>query len=239
MKRILTLAALVVFAAPLGAQNQWLPNVVQNGGVPRGGAAGDVAATLHNLNTRMAQAGRPGGDIQAYRGEICIYCHTPHKTTSDNLPLWNRNLPTQSYSTYYTAATRPGQQQPGPTSLSCLSCHDGTIALDNIANKGNYPAPASLGGFIMGFANIGAGRAAGSTNDLSNDHPIGIDYPADGSSPGFNPLASLGALRLYSFGGTNRVECASCHDPHRESPTHRFERISNDGSAMCLTCHVK
>lgn len=34
------------------------------------------------------------------------------------------------------------------------------------------------------------------------------------------------------------VECASCHDPHtKANPT--FLRISNDGSAVCLACHVK
>lgn len=33
------------------------------------------------------------------------------------------------------------------------------------------------------------------------------------------------------------VECASCHDPHTTQTT--FLRISNDGSAVCLACHVK
>ena len=34
------------------------------------------------------------------------------------------------------------------------------------------------------------------------------------------------------------VECASCHDPHSEvNPT--FLRVSNNGSAVCLACHVK
>jgi predicted CXXCH cytochrome family protein len=33
------------------------------------------------------------------------------------------------------------------------------------------------------------------------------------------------------------VECASCHDPHTTTTT--FLRISNDGSAVCLACHVK
>ena len=233
MKRII-LGALVAaaLAAPLGAQNTWEANVAP--APPRGGAAGDVAATLHNLNTRMGQASRPGGDIQSYRGEICIYCHTPHKSTTTNLPLWNRQLSSSTFTMYYPAGSRTGQLQPGPTSLSCLDCHEGTIALDNIANKGNYPAPASLGGLIMSFANIGT--------NLSDDHPIGIDYPEGVAS--FNPVADVGTagLRLYTRAGGDalkRVECASCHDPHRESPTHRFERISNDGSALCLACHVK
>lgn len=32
------------------------------------------------------------------------------------------------------------------------------------------------------------------------------------------------------------VECASCHDPHTDSPL--FLRISNGHSALCLTCHM-
>jgi predicted CXXCH cytochrome family protein len=34
------------------------------------------------------------------------------------------------------------------------------------------------------------------------------------------------------------VECASCHDPHSDTPD-LFLRVSNDGSAVCLACHVK
>ena len=34
------------------------------------------------------------------------------------------------------------------------------------------------------------------------------------------------------------VECASCHDPHN-STNSTFLRISNAGSAVCLSCHVK
>jgi predicted CXXCH cytochrome family protein len=34
------------------------------------------------------------------------------------------------------------------------------------------------------------------------------------------------------------VECASCHDPHTNAnPT--FLRVSNAGSAVCLSCHIK
>jgi predicted CXXCH cytochrome family protein len=34
------------------------------------------------------------------------------------------------------------------------------------------------------------------------------------------------------------VECASCHDPHIKNDT-PFLRIANDGSKVCLACHVK
>jgi predicted CXXCH cytochrome family protein len=50
-------------------------------------------------------------------------------------------------------------------------------------------------------------------------------------------------LSLYTRGATGtdsipRVECASCHDPHSTTnPT--FLRVSNNASAVCLTCHQK
>jgi hypothetical protein len=56
-------------------------------------------------------------------------------------------------------------------------------------------------------------------------------------------------IRFYSYasaGNVPRVECASCHDPHGVSATvfageinPSFLRVRNDGSAVCLTCHVK
>lgn len=55
---------------------------------------------------------------------------------------------------------------------------------------------------------------------------------ADSVSPA--GVVSAGALT----GAQAFVECASCHDPHTSAnPT--FLRISNAGSAVCLSCHIK
>jgi hypothetical protein len=69
-------------------------------------------------------------------GEICVYCHTPHgANTQVAAPLWNRTINTGQYTIYDKLRTlnRP-IGQPGPNSLTCLSCHDGTIAIDSIIN---------------------------------------------------------------------------------------------------------
>ena len=101
--------------------------------------------------------------------------------------------------------------------------------------------------------------------DLRNDHPISMVF-ADARSPsstsasqtaGFRTITTTGskkcvgngiadcddpaALPLSSAtigGSADYVQCTSCHDPHR-SDTPTFLRKSNDGSALCLTCHVK
>ena len=100
--------------------------------------------------------------------------------------------------------------------------------------------------------------------DLRNDHPVGIRYPTvagvgtDFKDPprkevrlayfdtNGNSRADTHEIRLYSTGDGYEVECATCHDPHGVpsagagsvfNPT--FLRISNAGSAVCLTCHTK
>ena len=100
--------------------------------------------------------------------------------------------------------------------------------------------------------------------DLRNDHPVGIRFPA-AAGPGTdfkdpprkearlayfddnaNARADSHEIRLYNTGDGYEVECASCHDPHGVpssgpgsifNPT--FLRVSNAGSAVCLTCHTK
>ncbi|MDP2369632.1 cytochrome c3 family protein [Rhodoferax sp.] len=50
--------------------------------------------------------------------------------------------------------------------------------------------------------------------------------------------AAAGAGTIASTVPQPYVECASCHDPHTNvNPT--FLRISNNGSAVCLACHIK
>jgi hypothetical protein len=99
--------------------------------------------------------------------------------------------------------------------------------------------------------------------DLRNDHPVGVRFPTAGPGVDFNApsVSAVGIaffdkngnkrpdsneIRLYNSGDGYEVECASCHDPHgvpsagagsQFNPT--FLRMSNAGSAVCLTCHTK
>ena len=70
--------------------------------------------------------------------EVCVYCHTPHGgNKAIDLPLWNRTINTQAYTTYDTLGTSSltsNVSQPGINSLACLSCHDGTLGVDSIIN---------------------------------------------------------------------------------------------------------
>lgn len=282
---------------------------------------GGIANTRHNLTQSFLQARGSNTFMNLSRndyGEVCVYCHTPHGANSNvALPLWNRTIKTTTYKTYDTLGTSTLTQavnQPGPNSLSCLSCHDGTVAVDSIINmpgSGKYSAAQATSqnnGFLSSWTGAGPGNsfygAHGTLNatnaamqeygqcqschsingpqynpggqypipafdvfyistDLTNDHPVGIHFPAAGPGVDFNqPTRVQGAItyfdtdgngrldaknvRLYDSGKGPSVECASCHDPHGVptsgpgsaiAPT--FLRISNTGSALCLTCHIK
>jgi predicted CXXCH cytochrome family protein len=155
-----------------------------------------IATTKHNLSTGSTATNR----VTAGTDEICVFCHTPHAAdTTAPVPLWNKRLSTgATYTTYASlnSSTIDGEILPtGSISLACLSCHDGTQAMDNIINapgSGGYDATGG-GPNGLGYTWTGNVTAAGMmTNlpttlamlgtDLSNDHPIGIRYCGGGQS---------------------------------------------------------
>ncbi|MBI3935884.1 MAG: hypothetical protein HY323_02825 [Betaproteobacteria bacterium] len=161
-----------------------------------------IANTKHNLSTSG-----PAANVRATAGtdEICVFCHTPHAAAgaASGVPLWNKNLPGTSYTSYSTlnSSTIDGTfTTVGSISLACLSCHDGTQAMDNIINAPGYGGYDSTGGGATGLTYTwSSGSIAGRVDadgkmtnaattlsmlgsDLSNDHPIGIMYCGGGPS---------------------------------------------------------
>lgn len=114
------------------AGDGWDPN-------SRASAIGSIENTRHNLSMSYSETARTvmGAIARNDYGEVCIYCHTPHGANKQiNAPLWNRTINNSGTYTIYdkpTTLMRP-IGQPGPNSLTCLSCHDGTIAIDSILN---------------------------------------------------------------------------------------------------------
>ena len=139
-----------------------------------------------------------GGQAQATTGatnQVCVFCHTPHGAdTTAPVPLWNKVLdPNQTYTRYSTLATPSFDSLEAPVgsvSLACLSCHDGTQAMDVVLN-----APGS-GGYNAAGAEIDINAIDEMTTppvpnlgqDLSNDHPVSMQYagggPAEGDAEG-------------------------------------------------------
>lgn len=159
-----------------------------------------ITDTPHNLTSTG-----PGPNTQTSTGQICVFCHTPHASnTNATAPLWNKKLPTATaYSTYSTqnSSTIDGQVLTvGSVSAACLSCHDGTHAMDNLVNapgSGGYNAAGSDRGYTWtGPASSVLGKIGDSTRvanlgqDLRNDHPIGIAYCGGGLSASVTDSAS-------------------------------------------------
>ncbi len=141
--KALVLGAGLSWCAPLFADTD-LPSKFTN--------VGTVANTRHNLAQRPPQnpEGLNNAIMNPYRndyGEVCVYCHTPHgANTTIAAPLWNRTNAATTYTVYeLTGSLRSGNAvtQPGANSVTCLSCHDGTLAVDSIINmpgSGRYRA---------------------------------------------------------------------------------------------------
>jgi predicted CXXCH cytochrome family protein len=167
--------------------------------------------------------------------EICVVCHTPHNADLSvaGAPLWNHEVTAANF-TIYTSATFDGSgtiAQPDGSSKLCLSCHDGTVAIEN------FGAQTAGSNFITGNDLVGT--------DLKDDHPISFTYnTALATSDGglYDP-----ATGTTTLGGTiqddllvaDKLQCSSCHDVHDANGNANLLVIGNTGSALCLTCHDK
>ena len=169
-------------------------------------------------------------------GQICKACHTPHNAkvgAAQIVALWNHETTATAAFTLYSQANsgtttmNATTAQPVGTSKSCMSCHDGTVAL------------SSMGSTTGGADRISTANLIGT--DLSNDHPISFTYDtalaiADGGlvTPASTSLAVTG---VPLFGA--KMECASCHDVHNTANITKLLRVTTAGSALCLKCHNK
>jgi len=217
------------------------------------GARADIVGSVHDLTTATGGAFSTTG----VTAEVCVFCHTPHEGSSAAQPLWNRAINVAGYTMYNNAFSSTINMtvaaQPQGVSAACLSCHDGTLAFDQLINgptlaSGAYdvdPTGASRGWAFTGANSLSGRTATDLTQTLTNDHPISVTYDdtVDTGGPGgtsaFNTLASVQGSNVRLFGaGNNQVECGSCHDPH-QTATVPFLRVSNAASALCTTCHNK
>lgn len=202
---------------------------------------GTIVGTKHDLSTTGTS-----GLKSATVTQICIFCHAPHGG-STSAPLWNRALTGNPgtytlYSKVNSGSSTLDATPAGPGSISklCLSCHDGTVAVD------------SYTGSAIGTKFMTAAPAANLGTNLANTHPIGFTYDAalvtaDGGLYPTTTAATIGSANTGTiatkllFGG--QVECASCHDVHNSTggtaDTTNLVRISMVGSKLCLACHVK
>ncbi len=162
-------------------------------------SAAGIADTKHNL-------GSTGTGVNTWDGttEVCVFCHTPHGSASATPaagPLWNKSAPSSTYTAYNTSATLESKESSDASikasvSFACLSCHDGSQAMDSFINapgsgntaSGTWTGANQTGGKITSIANL--------TADLSDDHPIAMHYANYGTGATVRDADVIGAVKL-------------------------------------------
>jgi predicted CXXCH cytochrome family protein len=231
-----------------------------DGGIGKSHAA-DITLTKHNLSVTG-----PGSVRASTEKQICIFCHTPHK--SAGAPLWNQSMTKASYTVpspdvWRTLKSAPPSVPDGDSRL-CLSCHDGTVALGSVVNIGGVATTRSMQAAGLGTLTAEGKLSPASTafigTDLSGHHPVSIEVTAglvndkntqcNDGEVSWKVCTPLPPVRLrptdnaYKFGPRTKlgVQCTSCHDAHDDPipGTTKFlrEGTASDMSTLCTKCHV-
>ncbi len=147
-------------------------------------AQAQIVGSQHDLT-----AAGSGQSTTTVTDQVCVFCHTPHGAdTAAPVPLWNKVLGAPGAYTRYSSLATPSfdsaEAPVGSVSLACLSCHDGTQAMDVVLNS-----PGSNGYNPTGseIDPVAIGVMTGSpvpmlSVDISNDHPISMQYGGGGAT---------------------------------------------------------
>ncbi len=185
-------------------------------------------------------AGTLGGSWASAEKASALRAADPY----DSLPLWNASA-TGVETRYSMYANGPGAptlkakasqaiangMYPGTTSLVCLGCHDGSVAINTYGNA-------------SGLTRL---SAVGRDRYLGNHHPVGFDYDAvravdrEIRSADATNLTATSTVRDHLYGPNSaRMECGTCHSVHNTGNSNRSLLWCNDSrSRLCLACHDK
>ena len=212
-------------------------------------AAPGISGSVHDFTSTNAAAFWIAGATNTWvkYNNMCGVCHTIHHANPDKLaPLWNHDSTTTTFTPYTSPTLQASTGDPGDSSRACLSCHDGSVAVN------------SIDGVVVGGTEVkiptSSSSAIGANGDLSTTHPIGFAYDsslvtADGylNDPATTTVFNSGGKTISQFlliGG--KMECASCHDIHRQKGNSMnsgiMTKVGGSGarpSELCLTCHKK
>jgi hypothetical protein len=205
-----------------------------------------ISNTKHNLTS----TGPGTVKFTDTNADMCKFCHLVHDANTASGTLWARPNPTG------VAFTTPNATSDGTLldatnillgagSSKCLSCHDGTVAMNTVVNSLNVYASVAAGNTAQGGASIVAGanvflRGPTYMATLNGQHPVGIPFPgATGSLAVANeygtiattgcqagvPICVAGAttpaagafIKLFGTAATAQMECSSCHEAHQEN----------------------
>jgi len=171
--------------------------------------------TCHDTSSTQSSAALRSGPVSTLRDPrineaFCTQCHkTVERSRQSQHPLALGRAHLRGATTSGESAVSLGRFDAG-TNL-CLSCHDGLMASD-------------------------AGTSPPQFDGLLGNHPLGVSMR---QSQGVSRDDALKApalldrrIRLFA----DKVGCNSCHSPY--SSEKKLLVMSNQGSQLCLSCHV-
>ena len=176
----------------------------------------------------------------------CAPCHLPKDSVASGTALWSSNLTRFNNGAFESIKVKDHLGQPNGKSKLCMSCHDGTVAIERHV--------------AYDFSETDTLPVRFWSNAM-DEHPISIPYVTNrayrlklNEAQTSSGLGSSIANDLLEDGN---IECTSCHDVHVFRNTqgctgcHNQNNLntkasftlslwkSNDESELCVICHAK
>lgn len=227
-------------------------------------ASGGVAKSIHDFSKESWTLSSKSAK-QAEENGVCGVCHQAHNIGPPIVPLWSHQTCAGPFTAYQSPTMIAEVGQPNGPSLACLSCHDGTVAVNQVVGKRltakeavTIPPESLIPPDLhtlhpVSFAYDSSLAANnGSLEDPTTYH---IGDPKPDLSVSVSPVPSvwdgialtgktIDAALLYE----HRLECTSCHDVHNligTAPASSVQlRIGGHDATgrndlLCRTCHIK
>lgn len=241
----------------MGCNNAWRWAWLFLGVLVCGSVWGDIRTTPHSLVRKS---------VKSDGSDVCVFCHTPNQsgTQPDKPPLWQHSIGTDLIFTIYDDIGRlgVGKQSVGSQSIACLSCHDAAQAFSVGKSAADHPFGVPYRGAVKD--SLSSAFSRGSTEEQADAEAPMVKAKKLVSTEDFRDVSqgvveNRTAWWVSAAGTTSKrmrndlplyprqdglsgqelpfIECSSCHDPHSSNIT--FLRMPNDGSKLCLTCHMK
>jgi len=212
-------------------------------------------------NTLYWISGSPWNAPTRGSNNVCGSCHTIHHAPDPTRgPLFIHTPTARTFKTYDQAGSDTFPSgiicSLGSSSLACLSCHDGSVAINSQDTGVNIPGvQTNQSTKVVGTTPLYISPSAipievnGAQDDLTHMHPIGVSYASCQAALPANSLkdpataftTAGGAVTVANQLKAGKVECATCHDIHRTIGNAPFSGIMTiaSGQNLCLGCHNK
>jgi predicted CXXCH cytochrome family protein len=220
-------------------------------------ASADIRTTPHSLVRKS---------MKNDASDVCVFCHTPNVTGTppEHAPLWQRSIGADVVFTIYDDIGRLGlgKSSVGSQSIACLSCHDANQARAISKTSADHPFGIPYRGATK-MRGPALNEQQPPPSEQGSQNPaiwakklVAMDDFRDVSQgiienrtvwwvsmSGTTSRRTRNDLPLYTRNDDASgqdvpfIECSSCHDPHTSN--NKFLRLSNEGSRLCLTCHIK